>query len=73
MNEGKGEGESKRETISKIWKTEKCEGKGLVKSRVIVSGKLSNQKIIYKSYRSALKDKKNKVFLFVEDGNLYND
>ena len=35
--------------------------------------KLSNQKIIYKSYRSALKDKKNKVFLFVEDGNLYND
>ena len=35
--------------------------------------KLSNQKIIYKSYRSTLKDKKNKVFLFVEDGNLYND
>ena len=35
--------------------------------------KLTNQKKIYKSYSSALKDKKNKVFLFIEDGNLYNN
>ena len=34
--------------------------------------KLTNQKTIYKNYQSALKDKKNRVFLFVEDGNLYN-
>ncbi len=34
--------------------------------------KLTNQKTIFKNYQSALKDKKNKVFLFVEDGNLYN-
>ena len=35
--------------------------------------KLTNQKKIYKSYSSALRDKKNKVFLFIEDGNLYNN
>ena len=35
--------------------------------------KLTNSKAIYKSYKSALKDKKIKVFLFIEDGNLYNN
>ena len=35
--------------------------------------KLTNSKVIYRSYQSALKDKKNKVFLFVEDGNLYTN
>ena len=35
--------------------------------------KLTNPKVIYRNYQSALKDKKNKVFLFVEDGNLYTN
>ena len=35
--------------------------------------KLTNSKVIYRNYQSALKDKKNKVFLFVEDGNLYTN
>ena len=35
--------------------------------------KLTNSKVVYRNYQSALKDKKNKVFLFVEDGNLYTN
>jgi hypothetical protein len=35
--------------------------------------KLTSSKMVYKNYKSALKDKKNKIYLFIEDGNLYNN
>ena len=43
--------------------------KKMVKNIKII--KLKNSKNIFKNYKKCINDKKNKIFLFIEDGNKY--